>query len=69
MSAEPYRTICISIYDVDLERLDAKVMELRRRGHTVTRSQLIRYAAHMFDVDRVDENDPMATPNRVGQYR
>ena len=40
-----YKVICISMYTRDLEDLDAKVAELKRRGWTkANKSQLIRLA-------------------------
>ena len=40
-----YKVICISMYTRDLEELDAKVAELKRRGWTkANKSQLIRLA-------------------------
>lgn len=45
----PYEVICISMYREDLAALDAKVRELKTRGHRkMSRSALIRYAlAHV----------------------
>lgn len=49
-----YDVICISLYKEDLERLDAKVAELKARGHRrMTRSALIRYALDGVDLDGV----------------
>lgn len=49
-----YEIICISIYKDDLARLDAKVDELKRRGHRrMTRSALIRYALDRVAIDDV----------------
>ena len=40
-----YKVICISMYTRDLEELEAKVAELKRRGWTKAyKSQLIRLA-------------------------
>jgi len=48
-----YDVICISLYKEDLERLDAMVEKLKKRGHRrVSRSALIRFA-----LDRVDPKD------------
>lgn len=45
-----YKVICISLYTNDLERLDAKVAELKARGLTnMSRSKLIRIA--LCDLD------------------
>ncbi len=47
-----YKVICISMYTKDLEQLDAKVAELKRRGWTkANKSQLIRLALSQLDVD------------------
>jgi hypothetical protein len=49
--AEHYEVICISMYKEDLERLDAKVAELKRAGHRkMSRSALIRFALDTVDV-------------------
>jgi len=45
-----YEVICISMYKEDLERLDAKVLELKQNGHRkMTRSGLIRFALDQVD--------------------
>jgi hypothetical protein len=47
-----YKVICISMYTRDLDALDAKVAELKRRGFTkANKSQLIRLALSQIDVD------------------
>lgn len=47
-----YKVLSISLYREDLERLDAMVEELKRRGYTkANRSQLIRYALDTVDLD------------------
>jgi hypothetical protein len=47
-----YKVICISMYTKDLEELDAKVAELKRRGWTkANKSQLIRLALSQLDLD------------------
>jgi len=47
-----YKVICISMYTRDLEELDAKVAELKRRGWTkANKSQLIRLALAQLDLD------------------
>jgi hypothetical protein len=52
--AADYRVIAISIYEDDLAALDAKVQELKARGHRrMSRSALIRYAVEQVDVDDV----------------
>lgn len=47
-----FLTICVSTYRKDLELLDARVHQLRRRGHrNVTRSSLIRIAVEQLDLE------------------
>src|ERR1700689_4705142 len=49
-----YKVICISMYMRDLEDLDAKVAELKRRGWTkANKSQLIRLALSQIDIDKL----------------
>ncbi len=49
-----YKVICISLYTQDLERLDARVDELKARGLTkANRSALIRVALEQLDLDKV----------------
>src|SRR6186713_2651945 len=49
-----YKVICISMYTRDLEELDAKVAELKRRGWTkASKSQLIRIALAQVDLDKL----------------
>lgn len=49
-----YKVICISMYTRDLEELDAKVAELKRRGWTkANKSQLIRLALASLDLDKL----------------
>ena len=49
-----YDVICISMYTEDLSSLDAKVEELKQRGHRrMTRSALIRYALERLAVEDV----------------
>jgi hypothetical protein len=51
-----YKVICISLYNEDLERLDAMVDELKRRGFTkANRSALIRFALDQADLDKVQK--------------
>jgi hypothetical protein len=46
-----YKVICISMYTRDLDELDAKVAELKRRGWTkANKSQLIRLALSQLDL-------------------
>lgn len=46
-----YDVICISLYTEDLARLDAKVEELKERGHRkMSRSALIRFALDTCDL-------------------
>ncbi len=49
-----YEVICISLYKEDLERLDAKVKDLKQRGHRkMTRSSLIRFALDHVELDKL----------------
>jgi hypothetical protein len=49
-----YKVICISMYTQDIEDLDAKVAELKRRGWTkANKSQLIRLALAQIDIDKL----------------
>lgn len=49
-----YKVISISLYREDIERLEAMVAELKRRGHTkANKSSLIRYALDHVDLDSV----------------
>ena len=49
-----YKVICISMYTRDLEELEAKVAELKRRGWTkANKSQLIRLALSQIDIDKL----------------
>jgi hypothetical protein len=49
-----YKVICISMYTQDIEDLDAKVAELKRRGWTkANKSQLIRLALSQIDIDKL----------------
>ena len=50
-----YKVICISMYTRDLEELEAKVAELKRRGWTkANKSQLIRLALAHLDLDSLE---------------
>lgn len=49
-----YKVICISMYNRDIEELEAKVAELKRRGWTkASKSQLIRIALSNLDLDKL----------------
>ncbi|MCG8555654.1 MAG: hypothetical protein MJD61_10265 [Proteobacteria bacterium] len=49
-AADHYQVICISLYREDLERLDAKVAELKRSGfRKMSRSAFIRFALDTAD--------------------
>ena len=49
-----YKVICISMYTDDLERLDAKVAELKESGHRkMSRSALIRFAVDHVDLSKL----------------
>lgn len=49
-----YEVICISMYKEDLERLDAKVQQLKQRGHRkMTRSSLIRFALDHVELEKL----------------
>ncbi|HMG21925.1 MAG TPA: hypothetical protein VK607_11425 [Kofleriaceae bacterium] len=49
-----YKVICISMYTRDIEELEAKVAELKRRGWTkANKSQLIRLALSQVDLDKL----------------
>lgn len=49
-----YKVICISMYTRDLQDLDAKVTELKRRGKTkMNKSELIRLALSKLDIEQV----------------
>lgn len=47
-----YKVVSISLYQEDIERLEALVAELKRRGFTkANKSQLIRFALDTVDID------------------
>jgi hypothetical protein len=49
-----YKVVCISLYTKDIEELEAKVAELKRRGYTkANKSQLIRFALSQVDIDKL----------------
>lgn len=51
---EHYKVICISLYTEDLDRLDAAVRELKRKGHTkASRSSVLRAAMMQLDLAKV----------------
>ena len=48
-----YKVICISLYNEDLQRLDAMVDELKERGFTkANRSALIHFALEQVDLTK-----------------
>lgn len=54
-----YKVICISMYTKDIENLEAKVAELKRRGYTkANKSQLIRMALSQMDIDKLPLPQP-----------
>ena len=54
-----YKVICISMYLQDIESLEAKVAELKRRGYTkANKSQLIRLALSQVDLDKLPPPRP-----------
>lgn len=54
-----YKVVCISLYTKDIENLEAKVAELKRRGHTkANKSQLIRFALNQLDIDKLPPPNP-----------
>lgn len=53
---DPYRVVCISLYESDIARMDDLVNQLRSLGaKRVSRSKLIRMAVARFEID--DEPD------------
>ena len=49
-----YKIISISLYTEDIERLENIVQELKRRGHhKANKSQVIRQALALLDLDEV----------------
>ena len=49
-----YKVICISMYTRDIEELEAKVSELKRRGWTkANKSHLIRLALSQLDLENL----------------
>ena len=54
-----YKVVCISLYTRDIQNLEDKVAELKRRGHTkANKSQLIRYALNQLDIDKLPPPNP-----------
>ena len=54
-----YKVVCISLYTRDIENLEATVKELKRRGYSkANKSQLIRYALSMLDIDKLPPPNP-----------
>jgi hypothetical protein len=58
-SRRPYTVVCISIYDEDLDELDAKVAELKSRPGLAraNRSWLIRLALKRLELETVTKED------------
>jgi hypothetical protein len=49
-----YKIVCISLYNEDIERLDALVAELKKLGHTkANKSAIVRYALAQVDPTKV----------------
>jgi hypothetical protein len=49
-----YKIVCISLYTEDIERLEALVAELKKRGHTkANKSAVIRYALDSVDIGKM----------------
>lgn len=61
-----YKVICISMYTRDIEQLDAKVAELKKRGFSkANKSQLIRIALRSLDIDGVSGEPEADLTTRV----
>ena len=57
--AQPYRVICISMYNEDLAELDRKVETLKKQGKThANRSSLIRHALAGTDLEAFPKKRP-----------
>jgi hypothetical protein len=57
LKPDHYEVICISLYNEDLARLDAKVQRLKEQGHRkMSRSALIRYALDTVDLDALPKS-------------
>ena len=49
-----YKIVCISLYTEDIERLEALVADLKKRGHTkANKSAVIRYALDSIDITKM----------------
>ncbi len=49
-----YKIVCISLYNEDIERLEAMVAELKQSGHTkANKSAVIRYALDAVDIGKM----------------
>jgi hypothetical protein len=49
-----YKIVCISLYTEDIERLEALVADLKKRGHTkANKSAVIRYALDSVDIGKM----------------
>lgn len=58
-----YTVRCISMYDEDLERLDAAVAALQRRGaRKINRSRVIRIAIATLDAEQINLDSVNAVP-------
>ena len=54
-----YKVICVSMYTRDLEDLNAKVAELKRRGWTkANKSLVLRMAIGQLDLDKIGGPPP-----------
>lgn len=52
-----YKIVCISLYTEDISRLEEKVADLKRRGHTrASKSALIRYALDNVDLEKMPKD-------------
>lgn len=49
-----YKIMCISLYNRDIDRLEALVAELKRQGHSkANKSALIRFALDTVDIAKM----------------
>jgi hypothetical protein len=49
-----YKVVSISLYQEDIEHLEALVKELKKRGYTkANKSQLIRFALDTVNIDKL----------------
>ena len=61
----PYKVICISVYNDDLQAMDAKVALMRAKGWTkMSRSGLIREALDRLDVRQLPERQKQTAEQR-----